>query len=327
MSNSIRETLFNNTVNVSSETSNNISIISASNRNGITVTSNVSGFRGPQGIEGPQGPTGPAGPQGEQGIQGIQGIPGETGSQGPSGSRGFTGPQGPIGPIGTLQQVTEQGAITTVPITASIISASSFTGSLQGTSSWAENANSAITASYALLSATSLDGIEALDILAGMPKQLYFNEVDFSANKTDVSQGDYYANTSSLKWEFTSPSSGKVLLEIGFMSKQANLASYTQMYGTDRVPDSSSVWYDISGFTNSYIQGTGSFLDPQYTMFFSQVRPFPDHWEVDRSSAGFSRAVTGLTSGSQYTIYCYLDASGVTNWDFSDTYFRVMEIL
>ena len=38
---------------------------------------------------------------------------------------------------GTLQEVTEQGASTTIPITASIISASSFTGSLFGTSSWA----------------------------------------------------------------------------------------------------------------------------------------------------------------------------------------------
>jgi len=51
------------------------------------------------------------------------------------------------GSVGTLQQVTEQGASTTVPITASIVSASSFTGSLFGT------ASHAITASYALSSA------------------------------------------------------------------------------------------------------------------------------------------------------------------------------
>jgi len=43
------------------------------------------------------------------------------------------------GSVGTLQQVTEQGASTIVPITASIVSASSFTGSLFGTSSWALN--------------------------------------------------------------------------------------------------------------------------------------------------------------------------------------------
>jgi hypothetical protein len=51
----------------------------------------------------------------------------------------------------TLQQVTTQGASTTVPITASIVSASSFTGSLFGTASWANNAIStsyASTASY-----------------------------------------------------------------------------------------------------------------------------------------------------------------------------------
>jgi len=45
----------------------------------------------------------------------------------------------------TLQQVTTQGASTTIPITASIISASSFTGSLFGTASWATNA---LTASF-----------------------------------------------------------------------------------------------------------------------------------------------------------------------------------
>jgi hypothetical protein len=43
------------------------------------------------------------------------------------------------GSVGTLQQVTEQGASTTIPITASIISASSLTGSLFGTASWALN--------------------------------------------------------------------------------------------------------------------------------------------------------------------------------------------
>jgi hypothetical protein len=41
--------------------------------------------------------------------------------------------------VGTLAQVTALGASTTTPITASIISASSFTGSLFGTASWAIN--------------------------------------------------------------------------------------------------------------------------------------------------------------------------------------------
>ena len=49
------------------------------------------------------------------------------------------------GSVGTLAQVTALGASTTVPITASIISASSFTGSLFGTASWATNA---LTASF-----------------------------------------------------------------------------------------------------------------------------------------------------------------------------------
>jgi hypothetical protein len=44
---------------------------------------------------------------------------------------------------GNLQTVTSNGASTTIPITASIISASSFTGSLFGTASWATNARTA----------------------------------------------------------------------------------------------------------------------------------------------------------------------------------------
>jgi hypothetical protein len=51
-----------------------------------------------------------------------------------------TGSGGGGGSVGTLAQVTALGASTTVPITASIISASSFTGSLFGTASWANNA-------------------------------------------------------------------------------------------------------------------------------------------------------------------------------------------
>jgi hypothetical protein len=54
------------------------------------------------------------------------------------------------GSIPTLQQVTTQGSSTTIPITASIISASSFTGSLFGTASWAVSASRAITSSFAL---------------------------------------------------------------------------------------------------------------------------------------------------------------------------------
>ena len=56
-----------------------------------------------------------------------------------------------VGNVGTLQQVTTQGASTTIPITASIISASSFTGSLLGTASWA------VTASHALNAASDGD--------------------------------------------------------------------------------------------------------------------------------------------------------------------------
>jgi hypothetical protein len=67
-----------------------------------------------------------------------------------------TGSGGGGGSVGTLAQVTALGASTTVPITASIISASSFTGSLFGTASWATNASTAILApNYVLTSVTS----------------------------------------------------------------------------------------------------------------------------------------------------------------------------
>jgi hypothetical protein len=56
-----------------------------------------------------------------------------------------TGSGGGGGSVGTLAQVTALGASTTVPITASIISANGFTGSLLGTSSWATNT---LTASF-----------------------------------------------------------------------------------------------------------------------------------------------------------------------------------
>jgi len=60
------------------------------------------------------------------------------------------------GSVPTLQQVTTQGANTTTPITASIISASSFTGSLFGTSSWAINAlTTSLAPGYLLISQTS----------------------------------------------------------------------------------------------------------------------------------------------------------------------------
>lgn len=62
------------------------------------------------------------------------------------------------GSVGTLAQVTALGAVTTTPITASIISASSFTGSLFGTSSWAVSSSRTISSSYALTASYALNG-------------------------------------------------------------------------------------------------------------------------------------------------------------------------
>jgi len=59
------------------------------------------------------------------------------------------------GNVGNLQQVTQNGASTNIPITASIVSASSgITGSLFGTASWATNSISSSLASRNLLTAS-----------------------------------------------------------------------------------------------------------------------------------------------------------------------------
>ena len=260
------------------------------------------------------------------GLQGPQGIQGPSGSQGPQGETGSIGIQGPQGPLGTLQQVTEQGSFTTIPITGSIISASSFTGSLYGTSSWAENSYSAVTASYASFAATSLDGSQSLAILAGMPKQLYFKNVNITANRIET-DGEWYADPTNLKWEFQSPSSGKVILDIGFMIKSGNDPSYTKLQATNRSPTTSSQWYTLEGDSfNNYIVGTGSFLDPQWEEYIDTLI-FPTHFNTSISTSGYSTTLTGLTSGSDYTIYLYLNQTGVGSWKFSNTYFRVMEVL
>ena len=159
-----------------------------------------------------------------------------------------------------------------------------------------------------------------------MPKQLYFNEVNLSAVKTDF-DNDWYADSSSLVWNFTAPESGNVIVDIGFMLKSATSPTFTKIYATNRPPTTSSQWYDLDGETwNTYIIGTGSAPSPQWTEYID-VLLFPTHFDVTISSTGYSQAITGLTSGSEYTIYAYLNASSPVTWNFTDTYFRVMEIL
>lgn len=67
-------------------------ILTVTNRNGVSTSKNV---QGPQGIQGPQGETGPQGATGPRGPQGPTGATGATGATGPQ------GPQGPQGPAST----------------------------------------------------------------------------------------------------------------------------------------------------------------------------------------------------------------------------------
>ena len=73
-------------------------ILTVTNRNGVSTSANV---QGPRGERGPQGEMGERGPQGETGPQGATGATGATGPQGPQGETGPQGPQGPQGAAST----------------------------------------------------------------------------------------------------------------------------------------------------------------------------------------------------------------------------------
>ena len=81
--------------NVNAELSG--TILTVTNRDGVSTSKNVQGPQGATGPAGPQGATGPAGPQGERGERGLKG---DTGPRGETGATGATGPQGPKGDKG-----------------------------------------------------------------------------------------------------------------------------------------------------------------------------------------------------------------------------------
>ena len=103
----------------------NGTILTVTNRNGVSTSVNVQGprgERGPQGATGPQGPQGETGPQGATGATGAtgpQGPQGETGPQGATGATGATGPQGPQGETGPQGPQGPQGAASTADINLS----------------------------------------------------------------------------------------------------------------------------------------------------------------------------------------------------------------
>ena len=71
---------------------------------GPTGLPGMQGPMGPQGAAGPAGPAGAAGPQGPTGAQGLigpTGPAGPAGAAGPQGPTGAAGPMGPTGPAGT----------------------------------------------------------------------------------------------------------------------------------------------------------------------------------------------------------------------------------
>ena len=96
----------------------NGTILTVTNRNGVSTSANV---QGPRGERGPQGATGPQGPQGETGPQGATGATGATGPQGPQGETGPQGPQGPQGAASTAD-INLSGTVVSVKNNAGVTS-------------------------------------------------------------------------------------------------------------------------------------------------------------------------------------------------------------
>ena len=93
-------------------------ILTVTNRNGVSTSANV---QGPRGERGPQGEMGERGPQGETGPQGATGATGATGPQGPQGETGPQGPQGPQGAASTAD-INLSGTVVSVKNNAGVTS-------------------------------------------------------------------------------------------------------------------------------------------------------------------------------------------------------------
>ena len=220
-----------------SENNNIVSVslpISQYGKKGPIGSPGPSGSQGIPGLTGSIGPIGPLGPQGLQGEQGPPGLTGSIGPVGPLGPPGIIGEQGPLGPPGpsgsqglphNLQENTETGAFTTLSITGSIISASSFTGSLYGTASYAPTSSFVTSASYAPFTSQSLEGEQAIEILNAAPKQLDFKIVSKSTGSVML-RNEWFAS-SDLKWEFVAPISGKIILTIGYLKSTQDPGNFS----------------------------------------------------------------------------------------------------
>ena len=266
--------------------------------------------QGPPGLTGSIGPVGPLGPPGLQGEQGPPGLTGSIGPVGPLGPPGIIGEQGPLGPPGpsgsqglphNLQENTETGAFTTISITGSVISASSFTGSLYGTASYAPTSSFVISASYAPFTSQSLEGEQAIELLNAAPKQLDFRLVNKSTGS--MLKNEWFAS-SDLKWEFVAPISGKVILTIGYLQSTQDSGNFGPQYtGGPRIalspttPVSSSIIID----------------DDDIDLYgpFSNITQL---WNWDNTTdnlvtiSPINILKTGLTPGITYTYYLYTQA-------------------
>ena len=276
--------------------SNNVS----QNNNTITVSLPTSQY-GKQGLEGFPGPSG---------SQGIPGLTGSIGPTGPSGSQGKQGNQGPLGSVGpsgsqglphNLQENTETGAFTTIPITGSIISASSFTGSLYGTASYVPTSFFVTSASYAPFTSQSLEGEQAIELLDAAPKQLDFRLVNKSTGSMLINE--WFAS-SDLKWEFVAPISGKVILTIGYLQSTQDSGNFGPQYtGGPRIAFSPT-----SPVSSSII------IDDDDIDLYGPFSNITQLWNWDNTTdnlvtiSPINILKTGLTPGITYTYYLYTQA-------------------
>ena len=255
---------------------------------------------GPIGNEGISGSRGPQGPQGPQGIIGSQGDIGPTGSQGEPGISGSTGITHP------LNSILEQGSFTNFHITASIISASTFIGNLEGTSSWVSNISSyVISASYTQIASSSLSGTQALETLSGMPKQLYYDKINNDIVSSLISNG-YYWGSDKLKWSFIAPPSGKVILFLSHILFR--LKNTTQLPGITFVGRRSSYISTVNPGGEDVVISNASGYNLTNRVFLSfqgEEGLLTENFQEEFMVSPLIYLVTDLTPNIEYTYYMY----------------------
>jgi hypothetical protein len=224
-----------------------------------------------------------------------------------------------LGPIGniphSLEDIMEAGPSTTLPITASIINAS-FTGSLYGTSSWVTNPVSYVnSASYSISSQSSTQGTQAIEILGGMPKQLYYNHISYY--NTPYITSNTYVGSNNIKWTFTAPASGKVILSLGYAKAVARLRSpiFTPVTG----------W--VRGYLSNVDSGGGNVIideddiDPYNLEDQIDLFKFNGLNQTEYLMGPLIFLKTGLTPGNTYTYYFYWTlVMGSSFWEWGMEY-------